>query len=84
ITLGDLNNNNASAGNSLLAVVQQLSISFGVTVSAAVLRFYESMGNGSTVSHFHYTLITMGVITLISSTVFLLLNKEDGNNLIKK
>ncbi|SFU98201.1 multidrug transporter subunit MdtD [Xenorhabdus koppenhoeferi] len=84
ITLGDLNNNNTSAGNSLLAVVQQLSISFGVTVSAAVLRFYESMGNGSTVSHFHYTLITMGVITLVSSTIFLLLNKEDGNNLIKK
>ncbi|PHM39707.1 putative citrate/iron-citrate/zinc-citrate efflux transporter [Xenorhabdus mauleonii] len=84
ITLGDLNDNNASAGNSLLAVTQQLSISFGVTVSAAVLRFYESMEYGSTVSHFHYTLITMGVITLISSTVFLLLNKGDGNHLIKK
>ncbi|MDC9613429.1 DHA2 family efflux MFS transporter permease subunit [Xenorhabdus khoisanae] len=84
ITLGDLNDNNTSAGNSLLAVTQQLSISFGVTISAAVLRFYESMEYGSTVSHFHYTLITMGIITLISSTVFLLLNKEDGNNLIKK
>ncbi len=84
ITLADLNDNNASAGNSLLAVTQQLSISFGVTVSAAVLRFYESMEYGSTVSHFHYTLITMGAITLISSTVFLFLNKEDGNNLINK
>ncbi|MDC9594206.1 multidrug transporter subunit MdtD [Xenorhabdus sp. IM139775] len=84
ITLGDLNDNNASSGNSLLSVTQQLSISLGVTVSAAVLRFYESMEYGSTVSHFHYTLITMGVITLISSTVFLLLKTEDGNNLINK
>ncbi|MEQ1975053.1 multidrug transporter subunit MdtD [Xenorhabdus sp. SGI240] len=84
ITLADLNDNNASAGNSLLSVTQQLSISFGVTISAAVLRFYESMEYGSAINHFHYTLITMGVITLISSTVFLLLNKEDGNNLIKK
>ncbi|AOM41827.1 multidrug transporter subunit MdtD [Xenorhabdus hominickii] len=84
ITLGDLSDSNASAGNSLLAVAQQLSISFGVTVSAAILRFYESMGSGSTISHFHYTLITIGAITLISSTVFLLLNKKDGNNLIKK
>ncbi|CDG15768.1 multidrug transporter subunit MdtD [Xenorhabdus doucetiae] len=84
ITLGDLNDGNASAGNSLLAVTQQLSISFGVTISAAILRFYESTEYGSAISHFHYTLITMGVITLISSTVFLLLNTEDGNNLIKK
>ncbi|MGJ0576660.1 multidrug transporter subunit MdtD [Xenorhabdus bovienii] len=84
ITLGDLNNNNASAGNSLLAVTQQLSISLGVTVSAAILRFYESAEYGSTVDHFHYTFITIGVITLASSFVFLLLKKEDGRNLIKK
>ncbi|MBD2780459.1 multidrug transporter subunit MdtD [Xenorhabdus szentirmaii] len=83
LTLADLNDTNASAGNSLLAVTQQLSISFGVTVSAAILRFYESMEYGSTMSHFHYTLITMGVITLIASSIFLLLNKNDGNNLIK-
>ncbi|MDR0218583.1 MAG: multidrug transporter subunit MdtD [Enterobacteriaceae bacterium] len=84
ITLGDLNDNNASAGNSLLAVSQQLSISLGVTVSAAVLRFYESMDYGSKIDEFHYTFITMGVITLVSAFTFLFLKKGDGNDLIKR
>ncbi|MBC8945719.1 MULTISPECIES: multidrug transporter subunit MdtD [Xenorhabdus] len=84
ITLGDLNEDNASAGNSLLAVSQQLSISLGVTVSAAILRFYESVSYGSTIDHFHYTFITIGSITLVSAFIFLFLNKEDGSNLVKK
>ncbi|MCC8381151.1 multidrug transporter subunit MdtD [Xenorhabdus sp. PB30.3] len=84
ITLGDLNDNNASAGNSLLAVAQQLSISLGVTVSAAILRFYEATSYGSTIDHFHYTFLTIGMITLTSAFIFLLLKKEDGINLVKK
>ncbi len=44
ITLADLTDDNASSGNSVLAVTQQLSISLGVAVSAAVLRVYEGMG----------------------------------------
>ena len=43
ISLGDLTDKNASAGNSVLAVTQQLSISFGVAVSAAVLRDRKSV-----------------------------------------
>lgn len=39
ITLADLTDNNASSGNSVLAVTQQLSISFGIAISATVLRF---------------------------------------------
>jgi hypothetical protein len=41
ITLADLTDENASSGNSLLAVTQQLSISLGVAISAAVLRFMK-------------------------------------------
>ncbi len=36
ITLADLTDDNASSGNSVLAVTQQLSISLGVAISAAV------------------------------------------------
>jgi len=81
ITLADLNDANASSGNSMLAVTQQLSIGFGVAVSAAVLRFYENFG-GSTFQHFHATFLTMGAITVISALVFLLLKPGDGRNLI--
>ncbi|WLS78898.1 multidrug transporter subunit MdtD [Erwinia pyri] len=81
ITLADLNDANASSGNSMLAVTQQLAISFGVAVSAAVLRFYENF-EGTTVQHFHATFLTMGVVTVISGVVFMLLKPGDGRHLI--
>ncbi|MDY0973124.1 multidrug transporter subunit MdtD [Siccibacter turicensis] len=84
ITLADLTDENASSGNSMLAVTQQLSISLGVAVSAAVLRFYEGFESANTVEQFHYTFITMGGITLVSSLVFMLLRPKDGQNLIKE
>ncbi|XTZ38455.1 multidrug transporter subunit MdtD [Salmonella enterica] len=84
ITLADLTDENASSGNSVLAVTQQLSISLGVAVSAAVLRFYEGIDSANTVEQFHYTFITMGVITLFSALVFMLLKAKDGRNLIKE
>ena len=68
----------------MLAVTQQLSISLGVAVSAAVLRFYEGFESANTVEQFHYTFITMGGITLVSSLVFMLLRPKDGQNLIKE
>ena len=84
ITLADLTDENASSGNSMLAVTQQLSISLGVAVSAAVLRFYESQGDSSTVEQFHATFITMGAVTVISALVFMLLRAKDGRNLISE
>ncbi|MDR0805299.1 MAG: multidrug transporter subunit MdtD [Enterobacteriaceae bacterium] len=85
ITLGDLTDKTASSGNSLMAVTQQLSISFGVAVSATVLHAYETFSSGGTmINSFHYTFITMGIITLLSSLVFVMLKPEDGDNLIAK
>lgn len=81
ITLADLTDENASSGNSMLAVTQQLAISFGVAVSAAVLRFYENFG-GTTVEQFHSTFLTMGVVTILSALVFMLLKPGDGRHLI--
>jgi len=81
ITLADLNDSNASSGNSMLAVTQQLAISFGVAVSAAVLRFYSNF-DGTTVDHFHATFLTMGVVTVLSGLVFMLLKPGDGRHLI--
>lgn len=83
ITLADLTDDNASSGNSVLAVTQQLSISLGVAISAAVLRIYEGFAGTSTVEQFHYTFITMGAITIVSALMFMLLRAKDGNNLIK-
>lgn len=81
ITLADLSDENASGGNSVLAVTQQLAISFGVAVSAAVLRFYQQF-DGSTIQQFHATFLTMGVVTVLSGLTFMLLKHGDGRNLI--
>ena len=52
ITLGDLSTEDASTGNGLLSVTQQLSISFGVASSTVVLRFYNSFASGTLLDHF--------------------------------
>ncbi|CAA2931215.1 putative transport protein HsrA [Arsenophonus endosymbiont of Bemisia tabaci Q2] len=82
LTLADLTENNAISGNSMLAVTQQLAISFGIASSAAILRFYESLPYDDYIDNFHY--ITIGIITLSSSLILLLLQQEDGQNLINK
>lgn len=82
LTLGDLSQENASTGNSLLSVTQQLSISFGVASSTVILRLYSNMVPGTLLNHFHYTFVTMGVLTVLAAFVFLLLRKTDGDNLL--
>ncbi|ADD75168.1 EmrB/QacA subfamily drug resistance transporter [Pantoea sp. PA1] len=81
ITLADLDDDNASGGNSVLAVTQQLAISFGVAVSAAVLRFYQEF-DSTTVEQFHSTFLTMGIVTVLSALTFMMLRNGDGRNLI--
>ena len=81
ITLADLTDDNASSGNSVLAVTQQLAISFGVAVSAAVLRFWQNI-SAEALWDFHATFLSMGIVTLLSALIFLLLKPEDGKHLI--
>lgn len=83
ITLADLTDEHASGGNSVLAVTQQLAISFGVSVSAAVLRFWQEYQT-TIEGQFQATFITMGIVTVIAGSTFLLLMKSDGENLIKR
>lgn len=82
LTLGDLSQENASTGNSLLSVTQQLSISFGVASSTVILRLYANLVPGTLLEHFHSTFVTMGALTVLAAFVFLLLRKTDGDNLL--
>lgn len=82
LTLGYLDNEHASEGNSLMAVTQQLSISFGIALCTAVFSFFSSQ-SGSSLDHFHYTFITMGAITVISSVIFFFLKSGDGDDLVQ-
>lgn len=82
ITLGDLPAETASDGNSLLSVSQNLSISFGVAISTAMLRFFS--GSGGELHALHSTFVTVGLMTAVSAFVFMLLRAEDGAQLLGK
>lgn len=84
ISLSDLNDDQASGGNSLLAIMQQLSISFGISIAALVLAFFKDQMDfyrGDLVTAFHLTLITLAVLTAISSLTFTKLKRNDGQKL---
>lgn len=80
ITLSDLDENTASGGNTMLVIMQQLSVSFGVSVASLVLSFYRSDSFKADLPNaFHYTFITLAIFTIFSSYTFSKLNKNDGN-----
>lgn len=82
ISLADLTPEVASNGNSMVTITQQLSMSFGVSVGAMILRTFESIewiSNGDIERSFKFTFITLGVITLLSATVFTKLRAGDGD-----
>lgn len=81
ITLGDLSAEHASDGNSLLSVTQNLSISFGVAISTAALRFFSASG-GTPLDALHRTFIMVGIMTALAAFVFMLLRPGDGDNLL--
>lgn len=82
ITLGNLPPEHASDGNSLLSVTQNLSISFGVAISTALLRFFSSLYPGPPLDALHATFIAVGVMTGVAAFVFMLLRSDDGDNLL--
>ena len=79
--LGDLSAEHASDGNSLLSVTQNLSISFGVAISTAALRFFSASG-GTPLDALHRTFIMVGIMTALAAFVFMLLRPGDGDNLL--
>ena len=84
ISLADLNDDQASGGNSLLAIMQQLSISFGISIAALFLAFFKDkmdFYHGDLVTAFNLTLITLAVLTALSSLTFTKLKKGDGEKM---
>lgn len=87
ISLADLTSEVASAGNSMLAITQQLSMSFGISVGALILSTTQStewMTGNNVPTSFKYTFIILGAITLISSLVFRNLKDNDGDQILNR
>jgi EmrB/QacA subfamily drug resistance transporter len=81
ISVADLDKNTSSEGNSMIAVTQQLSVSFGISIASFLLNIFHDIPCELGITPFRYTFVILGVITALSSLVFTRLHKTDGNNL---
>lgn len=82
VTLIDLDDTEASSGNSLLSVVAQLAMSLGVACAGALLGgFATSVGvdGTTTLEAFQLTFVTIGIMTMLAAAIFAQLsNKPSG------
>lgn len=74
-TLGfiDLKTEQASMGSSMSSTVQNLSMSFGIAFASLLMAIFLPDGNATGTHYieaFHATVLTLGVITILSSLVF--------------
>jgi EmrB/QacA subfamily drug resistance transporter len=86
LTLGDLDARTASSGNSLLAVVMQLSMSLGVATSSALLLLFsgaaprEPHGEGAALMPaFHTTYLAIGAMAALAAFIFYQLRAHEGS-----
>ncbi|MGL5759449.1 DHA2 family efflux MFS transporter permease subunit [Plesiomonas sp.] len=80
LALSGLSEHNASGGNAVLSVAQQLAISFGIAGSASILSLYKEQGFALNLA-FHHTFLTVAGITLLSGVIFMLMKPHDGANM---
>jgi EmrB/QacA subfamily drug resistance transporter len=82
LTLGDLDDVNAGAGNSLLSVVMQLSMGLGVAAGGALLvAFTGAPSHGtarSVVGGFHATFICVGLLSAIAAFIFVQIGRREA------
>lgn len=78
LTYADMPATKLSRGTSLGGVIQQLTISFGVSIAAALLSLAAGPERLPSVADFHLVFLLVAGITLLSVPGFLLLHPEDG------
>jgi EmrB/QacA subfamily drug resistance transporter len=80
----DLGAEDLSSATSIMSTIQQLAQSFGVAMSAFLIRSFTPHHDLLlTPTVFHLTFFAMGIMTLISIMIFTRLKKEDGFQMIK-
>ncbi|MFD1260852.1 multidrug transporter subunit MdtD [Entomomonas asaccharolytica] len=82
VALFQLDDDLASSGNALLSVVVQLSISFGVAISAILLAYFNggqpAVDSIEVLPAFQGTFLGVGLFTVFSAVIFYLLPTQIG------
>jgi predicted MFS family arabinose efflux permease len=79
LTLSDLGETTASSGNSLLSVVQQLSMSLGVAAAGSLLlAFNPTAAQGEALLRgFHRTYVCVGLLSMMAAWIFFQLGRYE-------
>lgn len=87
LTVGDLSSQQAGAGSTMLSIMQQVGIGFGIAVSSILLAifryFYGDTGERLQLA-FSYTFIASSLFALLLVWTLSFLNKTDGDHLRHK
>jgi EmrB/QacA subfamily drug resistance transporter len=82
LAISDLSNQTAGDGNSMLSVMQQLSITVGVSFSGFLLTLVASTSaipEGNSSLTFRIVFIVLSIVTLFSTLLFFKLKSNDGD-----
>jgi hypothetical protein len=82
LVYADTTEEETSAANTIFSTVQQMAISFGVATAGLATAFFipeHSQSNPALmISGLHKALLSLGVLTMLSTSVFGSLKREDG------
>ncbi|WP_439258949.1 DHA2 family efflux MFS transporter permease subunit [Lonepinella sp. BR2930] len=82
LTVSELDHHNASAGSTMLSVIQQVGIGLGIAVSAIALNFYRTLVAPEMLQQaFSYTFLTSSIFGFILFFIVAKLDKTAGENL---
>jgi EmrB/QacA subfamily drug resistance transporter len=83
LAFADVDEHDASAASSIASTVQQMAVSFGVACASLVTAFFIPDPHGSNPVQFiqgvHRGFLVLGVMTLVSTLVFVQLKRGDGD-----
>lgn len=85
LAFAELHEDELSTATSITSTTQQLSQSFGVAVAAILLRLFSTFSDHPfvlTPNVFDNAFFALGILTFMSSFLFLRLRKHDGNQML--
>jgi len=83
LAFADLADTDASMGSSIASTGQQMSMSFGVAIASLLTAMYigpSHPGDIGMMKGIHWTFLTLGLLTICSSAIFLQLKRGDGSS----
>ncbi|MDR2870640.1 MAG: MFS transporter [Deferribacteraceae bacterium] len=78
VTLIDLTPEYASSGNSILAVITQLSMGISVGIAAAIMAFFAGSNDAVPISAFHDTYLCIGAVNIVAAFIFSFTPRDTG------